>query len=49
MAAVPAEAIGVMSLMAATPGRHQRYAWGSLDHDFVILIFRRNKLKDRPN
>jgi hypothetical protein len=48
MAPVPAEGIGVMSLLARMAGRQMRHALG-LDHDFVIDASRRNKLKDRPN
>jgi hypothetical protein len=48
MAAVPAEGIGVMSLLARMAGRQMRHVLG-LDHDFVIGASRRNKLKDRPN
>jgi hypothetical protein len=48
MAPVPAEGIGVMSLLARMAGRQMRHVLG-LDHDFVIDASRRNKLKDRPN
>jgi hypothetical protein len=48
MAPVPAEGIGVMSLLARMAGRQMRHVSG-LDHDFVIDTSRRNKLKDRPN
>jgi hypothetical protein len=48
MAPVPAEGIGVMSLLARMAGRQMRDVLG-LDHDFVINASRRNKLKERPN
>jgi hypothetical protein len=48
MAPVPAEGIGVMSLLARMAGRHRRRVRG-LYHDFVIKASERNKLKDRPN
>jgi hypothetical protein len=48
MAPVPAERIGVMSLLARMAGRQMRHVLG-FDHDFVIVASRRNKLKERPN
>jgi hypothetical protein len=48
MAPVPAEGIGVMSLLARMAARWMRHVSG-LDHDFVTDTSRRNKLKDRPN
>jgi hypothetical protein len=52
---VSAEAIDGMSLPAPELGSRGQnecddlIAGGSLDHDFVILAFWRNNLKDRPN
>jgi hypothetical protein len=49
MAPVPAEGIGVMSLLAENGRTPQVSRLAALDHDFVIESSIRNKLKDRPN
>jgi RNA polymerase sigma-70 factor (ECF subfamily) len=46
---VPAAGIGVMSLLAPMGERRPCRVLEAIDHDFVILLFKRNKLKDGPN